>query len=80
MGQLHAGFEAGLQSDLGVRIATVIARSEATRQSILHLARRDGLLRFARNDGGKGRGDNLSCSHAANCLPKKAFPGYPSLL
>jgi hypothetical protein len=28
----------------------VIARSEATKQSILHL-RSDGLLRFARNDG-----------------------------
>jgi hypothetical protein len=28
----------------------------------------------------RGCGDNLSCSHAANCLPKKAFPGYPSLL
>ena len=33
----------------GVRSKTVIARSEATKQSI-PLARRDGLLRFARND------------------------------
>jgi hypothetical protein len=29
----------------------VIARSEATKQSILAFMSRDGLLRFARNDG-----------------------------
>src|ERR1700722_3784292 len=53
MCQLHTGFEAGLQSDLG----TLLVRSRCG-----------------------GCGDNLSCSHAANCLPKKAFPGYPSRL
>jgi hypothetical protein len=34
----------------GIGLETVIARSEATKQSILPFARRDGLLRFARND------------------------------
>ena len=33
------------------RIGTVIARSEATKQSILPLRGENGLLRFARNDG-----------------------------
>jgi hypothetical protein len=51
--QLHAGFEAGLQSDLGTLGGQIALQ---------------------------GCGDKLSCSHAANCLPKKAFPGYPSLL
>ena len=33
------------------RSLPVIARSEATKQSMLRHTQRDGLLRFARNDG-----------------------------
>src|SRR4029453_14221106 len=45
---LHAGISCGKGS---IALASVIARSEATKQSILSL-RRNGLLRFARNDDG----------------------------
>jgi len=41
---------ARMRGEIAKLCFVVIARSEATKQSILFLARRNGLLRFARND------------------------------
>src|SRR5260370_13478486 len=50
------GYPAPISSRGSPLAPTVIARSAATKQSTLSFLRRDGLLRYARNDGRVERG------------------------
>jgi hypothetical protein len=56
----------------------VIARSAATKQSIFFFARRDGLLRFARNDGlriGCSKIESEKCDRRSCATPQLSSPG-----